>query len=46
MKQTLSDFISMMFGKPEEGEAHSWGVIIGVFVFLAFTVFMLSIASY
>ena len=45
MKQLLSDLITIIFGESEEGETHSWSVIIGVFVFLAFITFMLKVST-
>lgn len=43
MKTWLSHFISLMIGKPEKGEVHSWGDMILYLVLLAFILVMVVI---
>jgi hypothetical protein len=45
MKRYLSDSISLLFRKPEEGESHDWGTIIGVVGFLALISSLASLVS-
>lgn len=45
MKQILSDFISLIFGKPEKGDTHSWREIGAVIAFLLITAFLLTLGT-
>ena len=45
MKRLLSDFISLIFGKPEKGDTYSRKEIIGVFLLLFLIASILLLAS-
>jgi len=45
VKQLLSDFVSLFFGQPEEGEQHRWPVILGILIFFLFLFGMLAISG-